>query len=400
MSILNQTAGLLAFVVCFCGQNTTAPGVFQLPSMAQSSEFSAPLSQPVDFRNQPMEVTESVYGTTKDGQEVRQFECRNAHGNKMVMITYGATMTELLMPDRNGHRENIVLTCNNLAAWEACTSYFGSSVGRYCNRIKEGKFSINGQQYTLAVNNGPNHLHGGDKGFDKVVWEAEPIATADAVGVKFSYQSKDGEEGYPGNLTVTVQYLLTNQNEVSFEFRATSDKVTPVNLTNHNYWNLGGQGSGNHFEHELKIEADKFLVNDDTLIPTGNLNDVAGTENDFLSFRKIGERVESIGDEDVKGYDLCYAIRDADGEMRLACTVKDPGSGRVMEIRTTQPGLQFYTGNWLDGSEGSGGYSQYSAYCLETQHYPDSPNQESFPDTLLQPGVEYVETTVHKFSTQ
>ena len=400
MSSLRHFAPIAALTACF----------WALPALAQNqpdppidvgNTHNTSFVSAIFTENLPqMEVLESVYGTTQDGQEVRQFECTNARGNKMTMITYGATMTSLMMPDRNGQRANIILTCPDIAGWEKCTSYFGCSVGRFCNRIKEGKFSIAGQQYTLAVNNGPNHLHGGEKGFDKVIWDAEPIATAEAVGVKFSYQSKDGEEGYPGNLNVTVEYLLTNNDEVSFEFRATTDKVTPVNLTNHNYWNLAGHQSGNHFKQELKIESDKYLVNDATLIPTGEMRDVAGTENDFLSFRKIGERVESIGDEEVKGYDLCYAIRDADGTMRLAATVKDPVSGRVMEIHTTQPGLQFYTGNWLDGSEGSGGYAQYSAYCLETQHYPDSPNQESFPSTLLNPGDEYVQKTVHKFRVE
>jgi aldose 1-epimerase len=352
-------------------------------------------------RGVQMEVIESVYGQTSDGQEVRQFECRNAHGNSMTMITYGATMTSLMMPDRSGHRANLILTCPDIDAWQKCTSYFGCSVGRFCNRIKEGRFTIAGQPYELAVNNGPNHLHGGNKGFDKVVWQAEPVATADAVGVRFRYLSPDGEEGYPGNLTVTAEYLLTNDDELSIEFRAVTDKVTPVNLTNHNYWNLAGHDSGNHFNQELQIEADQYLVTDATLIPTGELRDVAGSDFDFLGFRKIGERVRSVGEEEARGYDLCYVLRDAgDQPLRLACTARDPESGRVMQIFTTQPGLQFYTGNWLDGSDGSGGYPQYSGYCLETQHYPDSPNQESFPSTLLNPGDELVQKTVHRFSVR
>ncbi len=347
-----------------------------------------------------LEVVQSIYGKTSDGKTVYQFECINSQGNKMTLISYGATMTSLEMPDRNGKTANIILTCSDMEGWENCTSYFGCSVGRVCNRIKEGKFSIAGQKYNLAVNNGPNHLHGGAQGFDKVVWDGEPVVTPDAVGVKFDYLSKDGEEGYPGNLNVSVTYLLTNTNEVSFEFRATTDKVTPVNLTNHNYWNLAGHDSGNHFAQELKIEADKFLVNDATLIPTGELRDVGGSVNDFQTFRKIGERVETVGEEEAKGYDLCYAIRNADGRMRLAATVKDPASGRIMEIETTQPGLQFYTGNWLDSSAGSGGYPQYSGFCLETQHYPDSPNQEGFPTIMLNPDQEYVQKTVHKFRTE
>ncbi len=345
-------------------------------------------------------VVQSVYGKTADGQTVLKFDCTNGRGNSMSMLSYGATMSSLNMPDRNGKRANIILTCPDMAGWQACTSYFGCSIGRFCNRIKEGKFTIDGQSYSLAANNSPNHLHGGNQGFDKLVWDAKPVTTADAVGVQFNYRSKDGEEGYPGNLDVQVTYLLNDQDELSFEFRATTDKITPVNLTNHNYWNLAGHDSGNHLEQTLMIQADQYLVADDTLIPTGQLKDVTGTEFDFLSFRKIGERVQAAGLSQTKGYDLCYAIRDADGQLRLAATAKDPTSGRVMEVHTDQPGLQFYTGNWLDGQAASGGYDQYSGFCLETQHYPDSPNQESFPNTLLSPGDEYVHRTVLKFRTE
>ncbi len=401
MSIVRHSARVLSLIACFWGQNVTAqlpcPGL-QGPSAV--TFLTAYGGLPSEAINQG-EIVETVYGSTEDGREIRQFRCTNSQGNVMTMITYGATMTEFSMPDRNGNRVNLILSCPNIQGWEQCTSYFGSTVGRFCNRIKEGKFSIAGQQYKLAVNNGPNHLHGGVQGFDKVIWEATPISRGDAVGVKFHYQSKDGEEGYPGNLQVTAEYLLTDNNELHIEFRATTDKVTPVNLTNHNYWNLAGHDSGDHFQQELQIEADKYLVTDETLIPTGDLRDVTGSDLDFLSFRRIGDRLKMVGDEQVKGYDLCYAIRGADGKtMRLAATVKDPVSGRVMEIHSTQPGLQFYTGNWLDGSAGSGGYAAYSGFCLETQHFPDSPNQAAFPSTLLNPGGEYVQRTVHKFRVE
>ncbi len=341
-------------------------------------------------------VTQRPYGKTADGKSVTEFTCRNSAGNVMKLITYGATMTSLEIPDRNGKRENIILTCPDLEGFEKCQSYFGGSVGRFCNRIAKGKFSINGQPYELAVNNAPNHLHGGIKGFDKVIWDAKPRETADAAGVYFEYVSADGEEGYPGQLKVSVEYLLTNENEMTVEFRATTNKMTVVNLTNHNYWNLGGHNSGTILDHQLKVEADKFLEVDETLIPTGVLADVVGTPLNFQTFRKMGERLDQVG-SDPKGYDHCFAIRDYDGSMRLAAVVKDAKSGRGMEIHTTQPGLQFYTGNFLDGGDGSGGYQQYSAFCLETQHYPDSPNQPDFPSTLLTPGDEYVQKTIHRF---
>jgi len=383
---------ILAICACFVGQSSLAQ-----TSSTEKKDVVEPMPNLIPSN---VEVIKSEYGTTRDGEKVLKFDCYNSQRNSITLINYGATMTSVMMPNRDGRRQNLILTCKDMDAWQDCTSYFGSSVGRFCNRINQGKFSIAGQQFELAVNNGPNLLHGGIKGFDKVVWNAREVALADAVGVEFTYQSKDGEEGYPGKLEVTVTYLLNNENELSVEFKATTDKVTPVNLTNHNYWNLGGHDSGTNFDHQLKIEADKYLVCDDTLIPTGELLDVAGTANDFLSFRKIGERLKSTGEKEAPGYDLCYAIRDADGTMRLAATVKDPESGRVMQIETTQPGLQFYTGNWLDGEVGSGGYAQYSAFCLETQHYPDSPNHESFPTTLLEPGDEYIQKTVHKFSVE
>ncbi len=343
-----------------------------------------------------MSVIRESYGTTSDGQAVTRFVCTNRQGNAMSLIDYGATMVSLEMPDREGDRANIILTCDGMTAWEACQSYFGSVAGRYCNRIAMGHFTLDGKEYELAVNNGPNHLHGGVKGFDKVMWRAEPVETSDAVGVQFSYRSPDGEEGYPGNLDVVAEYRLTNENEVTIEFRATTDKPTHVNLTNHNYWNLGGNDSGTHLEHELQVEADKVLETDATLIPTGSLLDVAGTPLDFRKFRRIGDRIDEVGD-DVKGYDHCFVIRDHNGEMRHVATVRDPASGREMEIHSTQPGLQFYTGNFLDGGEGSCGYAQYSGFCLETQHFPDTPNHDEFPSTRLDPGDEFVEKTILRF---
>ncbi len=350
--------------------------------------------------SESMSVEKREYGVTSQGENVTMFVCQNSQGNTMSMIDYGATMVSLEFPDREGKRDNIILTCPDMAGWEKCQTYFGCVAGRFCNRIAKGKFSINGTMYQLAVNNGENHLHGGIRGFDKVMWVGEPLVTNDAVGVRFKLQSPDGDEGYPGNINVVAEFLLTNTNELHIEFRAKSDKLTPVNLTNHNYWNLGGHNSGNHFGHELMVEADKYLESDATLIPTGNLLDVVGSPLDFLTFRKMGERIELIGDDAIKGYDHCYAVRNFDGTMRPVATVRDPKSGRVMEILSTQPGLQFYTGNFLDGSEGGAAYPQYSGFCLETQHFPDSPNHSDFPSTLLEPGDDFVEKTIHKFSIQ
>ena len=347
-----------------------------------------------------MSVAEADYGKTADGEAVSEFTCTNANGLSMKLITYGAIMTSFDCPDKDGKMGNVTLTCPDIAGWEACGSYFGATVGRYCNRIAKGAFELDGETYTLATNNGENHLHGGDKGFDKVIWDAEAVETADAVGVTFTYTSPDGEEGYPGTLSVKATYLLNNQDELSIEFEATTDKATPVNLTNHNYWNLAGEGSGTVLDQELKLNSLFYLEVDDTLIPTGNLLEVENTPFDFVDFHKIGERIEQAGGDPI-GYDHCYVIDRGEAEgMVTAAVVRDPASGRVMEISTTQPGIQFYSGNFLDETAGSGGFAQYNAFCLETQHYPDSPNQEKFPTTILKPGETYSQKTVHKFSVE
>ena len=347
-----------------------------------------------------MSVSESGYGKTADGQAVTQFSCTNANGLRMNLITYGAIMTSFDCPDRDGKLANVTLSCPDIAGWEACGSYFGATVGRYCNRIANGQFELEGESYTLAKNNGENHLHGGLKGFDKVIWNGEAVETDEGVGVVFTYTSADGEEGYPGELSVKATYMLNNEDELSIEFEATTDKATPVNLTNHNYWNLAGAGSGTIHDQELKLNSSFYLAVNDSLIPTGDLLEVENTPFDFVDFHKIGERIEQAGGDPI-GYDHCYVIDrgEADG-MVTAAVVRDPASGRVMEITTTQPGIQFYSGNFLDGTPGSGGFPQYNAFCLETQHYPDSPNQEKFPTTILKPGETYSQKTVHRFSVE
>ncbi|HMO13338.1 MAG TPA: aldose epimerase family protein [Pirellulaceae bacterium] len=345
----------------------------------------------------PMDVRQSHYGNLSSGAPVQEFVCTNRNGIVMRLINYGATMTSLEVPSKqSSENQNIILTCPDLAGFEACRSYFGSTVGRYCNRIAFGRFSIDGKEFQLATNNGAHHLHGGDVGFDKVVWDAEPIRGDSYVGVRFTYVSADGEEGYPGKLSVTADYILNNQDEIIVDLKAKSDQATHVNLTNHNYWNLAGAGAETILNHEMKVEASKFIDADETLIPTGKILDVKDTVFDFTKFRKMGDRINEVGD-DPRGFDLCFAIDKQDGSLNLAATVKHEATGRMLEIWSTQPGLQFYTGNFLDGSPGSGGYQQYTGFCLETQHYPDTPNHPNFPSTLLKPGETFHQRTVHKF---
>lgn len=342
-----------------------------------------------------MGIRQSLFGKMHDGRDVQLFECTNKSGVLMRLTDYGATLIALELPDRSGLKANVLLGFPSLEGLLQRHPYFGSTVGRFCNRIGNGAFILEGKTYTLARNDGENHLHGGINGFDRVLWLAKPLETESGVGVEFQYLSKDGEEGYPGNLQVTAVYLLSNENELHIEFRASTDRPTPVNLTNHAYWNLTGEGQGTILEHELQLEADGYLEVDSGLIPTGTIAPVAGTPMDFTRPMKIGSRIGDLGG--LVGYDHCYSLRNQDGSLSLAARVKDPSSGRVMEILTTQPGIQLYTGNFLDGSEGAGGYVQYAAFCLETQHYPDSPNKPGFPSTILRPGEEFRQLTVHRF---
>jgi len=346
-----------------------------------------------------MDVTEGTFGKLPDGREAHLFTMTNSKGMVVKMTDYGAIVVSVEVPDRDGKIANVNVGFKDLAGYMQDHPYFGSTVGRYGNRIAKGRFKIDGKEYTLAQNNNENHLHGGKVGFNKVLWRGEPFKSANEAGVKFTYRSPNGEEGYPGNLDVNVSYSVTNDNELKIEYSATTDKATPINLTNHCYWNLKGAGSGTIVDHHLQLEADKYLPVDAGLIPTGELASVEGTPMDFRKSHAIGDRIADIK-ADPPGYDHCYVVRGKAGQLRLAARVKEPGSGRVLEIRTTQPGIQFYTGNFLNGEASQAGNPQHGAFCLETQHFPDSPNQPNFPSAILKPGETYHEVTIHKFSVE
>ena len=353
-----------------------------------------------------MNIEKASFGTLPDGRAVDLYTLTNANGLKARITNYGAIVTELWVPDRDGKLGDVVLGYDKLADYVKDTPYFGAIVGRYGNRIAFGKFTLDGKQYTLATNWKMHSLHGGKVGFDKVVWQAEPAQTDKAVGLKLSYLSKDGEEGYPGNVKLTVTYWLTNCNSLKIEYQATTDKPTPLNPTHHGYWNLAGAGLRDDLDHELMIDADKFTPTNDTLIPTGELKPVEGTPFDFRKATRIGARINA-DDQQIKfagGYDHNWVLnRKAAGDLELAVEVYEPTSGRVMDVLTTEPGIQFYAGNFLDGSNvGKGGkpYKLRYGFCLEAQHFPDSPNQPQFPSTVLKPGETYRQTTVYKFTTR
>jgi len=365
-----------------------------------SCESAPPTGEPAEKGEPKMSVEETAYGKLPDGRQVRLFTLTNSKGLRARLTDYGAITVSLEVPDADGNLADVTLGYDTLEGWLGSTSYFGATVGRYANRIAKGKFTLDGKTYTLATNNGENHLHGGVKGFDKRLWNAETVETAGAVGVKFTYLSKDGEEGYPGNLQVTALYTLTDSNQYKVEFSATTDKTTIVNLAHHTYWNLGGPAAGDILGHELMLAADKYTPVDAGLIPTGELKDVKGTPMDFTTPTTIGARIAQVEG----GYDHNFVLRDYDGKtVRLAARVVEPKSGRVMEIHTDQPGIQFYSGNFLDGSvTGKGGvvYKKHGGFCLETQHYPDSPNKPDFPSVVLKPGETYKHIMIHTFSTK
>lgn len=351
-----------------------------------------------------MTIQQRPFGKVS-GRDVTLFTLQNSSGMKAAITNYGAILVSLTAPDRNGKFEDVVLGYETLGEYVKDNPYFGCVVGRYGNRIGKAKFTIDGVAYQLSANDGENHLHGGERGFDKKIWDAEPLELPDASGIKFSYLSPDGEEGYPGNLAVTVTYLLTGNNEFAIAYEAAADKPTHVNLTQHTYFNLAGQGSGDILGHELMIMADRFTPVDAGLITTGELRPVEGTPMDFRTPTAIGDRIDSDY-EQIRfggGYDHNWVLNNYDGALRLAAKVHEPVTGRVMEVFTTEPGIQFYAGNFLNGSHiGKGGavYNKRYGFCLETQHFPDSPNKPNFPSTLLRPGETYKTRTVYRFSAE
>jgi aldose 1-epimerase len=345
-------------------------------------------------------ISHADFGKMPDGTGIQIFTLTNTHGLEARIITYGGAVVSLKTPDKTGAMGDIVQGFDSLAGYLAPEPYFGALIGRYGNRIGHAKFTLNGKDYALPKNDGDNTLHGGERGFDKRVWSARELPDG---GLELTYLSKDGEEGFPGNLKATVAYHLTDADELKIEYSATTDQDTVVNLTNHSYFNLKGAGTGDNLGHLMMLNADKFTPVDAGLIPTGELRAVAGTPFDFRKPTAIGARIEQ-SDEQLKlgkGYDHNWVLNRTGSGLSLAARVEEPTTGRVMEVRTTEPGIQFYTGNFLDGTlKGKGGkvYGLRAAFCLETQHYPDSPNKPNFPSTVLKPGQTYHTTTVYKFS--
>ena len=348
-------------------------------------------------------VTKQSFGKTAAGENVDLYILKNVHGMETRITNYGGIVVSLTAPDRNGAYADVVLGFNDLESYLTKNDpYLGAIIGRYGNRIAKGSFKLSGVEYKLAVNNGENHLHGGIKGFDKVLWTGKEMRTPNGPAVVLTYVSKDGEEGYPGNLRVRVTYTLTNKDELKIDYFATTDKATVLNLTHHSYFNLLGEGNGDILQHQVTINGARFLPTDSGSIPTGELAKVAGTPFDFLKSTAIGARINQEH-EQLKfgnGYDHTWVINGRPGTLRLAATATESSQGRVMEVWTTEPGVQFYTGNFLNGSlTGKAGkpYPRRSGFCLETQHYPDSPNQPSFPTTTLRRGVPYRSTTIYRF---
>jgi aldose 1-epimerase len=344
-------------------------------------------------------ITKSNFGKLPDGTAVEQYTLNGGKGAFCKIITYGGIVTEIHVPDKNGKIENVVLGFDNLGQYLGPHPYFGALIGRFGNRIAKGKFTLEGKTYSLAINNGPNSLHGGLKGFDKVVWQAAPGESKEGATLKLEYTSADGEENYPGKLKVTVTYTFTDKNELRIDYEAATDKATPVNLTNHSYFNLAG--GGDVLGHELMLAAKEFTPTDDTLIPTGEIKSVKGTPFDFTSPKPIGKDIDKLFSQPHAGYDHNFVL-DTEGKVSLAARVVEPKSGRVMEVLTDQPGVQLYTANYLGETRCSGGkmFGKFGAFCLETQHFPDSVNRPNFPSVILRPGAEYRSTTIYRFGTR
>ena len=357
-----------------------------------------------NFMNQ-LKIEKKEFGTTEDNVTVYQFVLSNKNGMEISVINYGGIITSLKAKDRNGKYQDIVLGFNSLPPYEDENPYFGAIIGRYGNRIANGNFKLGGQSYKLDINNPPNHLHGGLKGFHKVVWKPKEILNDSDVSLELTYLSKHMEEGYPGNLDVKVTYTLNNKDELSVFYEAETDKKTIINLTQHSYFNLSGNFSNDILDHEIRINADSFLPVDETLIPTGEIRSVHGSPFDFRKSKLISQDIDTNNKQIKfgKGYDHCWVINNQSNGLRSVATAYHSESGRVLDVYSDLPGLQFYSGNFLDGtlkSKGEGHYELRSGFCLETQYYPDSPNQENFPSDIIKPGEVYKSNTVFKFSVK
>ena len=350
-------------------------------------------------------IEKSEYGATAKGEKVESYKLKNQNGMEVDIITFGGRITDLKVPNKEGVSENVVIGFSSLAQYEKENPFFGALIGRYGNRIAKGKFSLDGKEYQLAINNAPNALHGGPQGFFNVVWKADEVKSGETASLKLSYVSKDMEEGYPGTLKVFVTYTLTNDNQLEVLYEATTDKKTVVNLTQHSYFNLSGDFTKTILDHELTLNADKLVPVDADLIPTGKLEDVAGTPFDFRTPKLIGKDINAKNDqlEKGKGYDHCWVLNNPEKGKTIIAKVYHAASGRIMEMTTDEPGIQFYSGNFLDGTlpmPNGGTFAHRTGLCLETEHYPDSPNQKNFPTTVLNPGENYKTKTTFKFSVK
>ncbi|MBP6823877.1 MAG: galactose mutarotase [Acidobacteria bacterium] len=379
-------------------------GLFSACEPKTTEPAKAPTTE-IASKGAEAKLKKESFGKLPDGTEVDSYTLSNKNGVEVKITNYGATVTSIKAPDRNGKFDDVTLGYDNIAGYLDKNPHLGALAGRYANRIAKGEFKLGGKTYTLAKNNGPNHLHGGPKGFYQQLWKATDATGKDGVAVKMTYLSKDGEEGYPGNLEATVTYTLTDQNELKIDYMATTDKETVVNLTNHSYFNLAGAGSGDVLNHQLKINSKQTTEIDKTLIPTGKMSPVAGTPFDFGKLTAIGAHINDKNEqlEIGQGYDHNFVLDTGGNLTAQAVEVYEPTTGRVMEVFTDQPGVQLYTANHLDGTIiGKGGktYNKRGAFCLETQHYPDSPNKPNFPTTVLKPGDKYQTTTIYKFSAR
>ena len=369
--------------------NVIVPGLLSQTPLVK--EQSVALPKPA--------IEKSMFGRLSDGTIVESYLLRNGRGSAAKLIPYGASLTELWVPDRAGKLADVVLGLDNLEAYLAPHPFFGGTIGRYANRIANGRFALEGNEYQLAINNPPHSLHGGKIGFDRRAWKAEALDHPAGAAVRFTYLSPDGEESYPGNLQVTVTYTLTEADELKLEYRAETDQATPINLTNHSYFNLAA--SGDILGHRLYLNSDQYTPVDTTLIPTGEIRTVADTPFDFRGSMAIGEHIAEI--KDIGGYDHNFVVNGQAGALRIAARLVEPGSGRQMEVWTTEPAIQFYSGIHLDGSvvgKRRVAYRKLVGLCLETQHYPDSPNHPNFPSAILRPGSRFRSETIYKFSAQ